>query len=171
MPAGEQRHLDAVHALYSDHHRWLCDWLRRKLGCAHSAADLAQDTFLRVMARQHAGEVREPRAFLATIARGLMVNHWRRLDLERTYLDGLRLRGESFASSPEDRALIVEALVAVDAMLDTLPERQRRAFLMSQLDGMGYRDIAAELKVSERMVKKYMAGTMLHCLAAVGGAG
>ncbi|MNJ69247.1 putative RNA polymerase sigma factor FecI [compost metagenome] len=49
-------------------------------------------------------------------------------------------------------------------MLDRLPHKARRAFLMSQLQGMTYAAIAAELEVSERMVKKYMAQAMLHCL-------
>ena len=67
--------------------------------------------------------------------------------------------------SPESQALIVETLLRIDAMLTQLP--QRSAFLMSQLHGMTYAAIATELGVSERMVKKYMAQAMLHCLMLV----
>ncbi|MDD3484875.1 sigma factor, partial [Azovibrio restrictus] len=38
---------DPLTRLYRDHHGWLQGWLRRRLGNAHEAADLAQDTFLR----------------------------------------------------------------------------------------------------------------------------
>ena len=38
-----------VEVLYNDHHHWLTGWLRRKLGCPDNAADLAQDTFIRVL--------------------------------------------------------------------------------------------------------------------------
>lgn len=38
-----------VRSLYIDHHGWLQGWLRRKLGNACDAADLAHDTFVRVM--------------------------------------------------------------------------------------------------------------------------
>ncbi|MFL9609593.1 sigma factor [Methylobacillus sp. Pita2] len=38
-----------VHQLYSSHHGWLYAWLRKKLGCQHIAADLAHDTFVRLM--------------------------------------------------------------------------------------------------------------------------
>ena len=31
-----------VAALYSEHHRWLQSWIKRKLGNAFDAADLAQ---------------------------------------------------------------------------------------------------------------------------------
>ena len=30
--------------LYADHHGWLSGWLRSRVGCSHTAADLAQDT-------------------------------------------------------------------------------------------------------------------------------
>ena len=49
-------------------------------------------------------------------------------------------------------------------MLDQLARPVRRAFVMSQLEGLTYREIAAVLDVSERMVKKFMAQAMLQCL-------
>ncbi|ATE60685.1 sigma-70 family RNA polymerase sigma factor [Thauera sinica] len=155
-----------VDLLYRDHHGWLLGWLRRKLGCAHDAADLAHDAFLRLLRRPVDLPLREPRAYLTTIAHGLVVNHWRRLEIERAWLDALMQQPESCQPSPEVRALAIEALLEVDALLSTLPDKPRRAFLMAQLDGFTYREIATELGVSERMVKKYMAQAMLHCLRA-----
>ena len=52
-----------------------------------------------------------------------------------------------------------------------VPEKVRRAFLMAQLQGMPYREIAGTLGVSERMIKKYMAQAMLACLALENGHG
>lgn len=43
---------DSVQTLYSDHHGWLHAWLRSKLGNAADAADLAQDTFVRLLQRR-----------------------------------------------------------------------------------------------------------------------
>lgn len=156
--------------LYLEHHGWLkgC-WLRRRLGCTETAADLAQDTFLRVLRREGQREaIHEPRAYLTTIAHGLLVNHWWRLEIEQAYLEALAGRPEPLTVSPEEQQLILETLYGIDAMLRALPERVRRAFLMAQLDGLSYRQIGEELGVSERMVKKYMARAMLHCLALKG---
>ncbi|MBE7373299.1 sigma-70 family RNA polymerase sigma factor [Pseudomonas lopnurensis] len=158
-----------LHRLYVDHHGWLNGWLRRHLGCNQKAADLAQDTFVRVLAKdEDMAAIREPRAYLHTIAKGLLLNHWRRRQIEQAYLDALALQPEPLAPSPEAQALIVETLLQVDALLARLPTKVRRAFLMSQLQGMTYAAIAVELGVSERMVKKYMAQAMLHCLTLVG---
>ena len=138
-----------LHRFYADHHGWLNGWLRRQLGCSQRAADLAQDTFVRVLSKDDdMAAIREPRAYLHTIAKGLLINHWRRRQIEQAYLDAL-------------------ALQRIDAMLAQLPTRVRSAFLMSQLHGMTYAAIATELGVSERMVKKYMAQAMLHCLMLV----
>ncbi|WP_028240490.1 sigma-70 family RNA polymerase sigma factor [Stutzerimonas azotifigens] len=150
---------------YADHHRWLHGWLRRQLGCRDNAADLAQDTFVRLLAReQDLRAIREPRAYLHAIARGLLLNHWRRRRIEQAYLEALAARPEPCAPSPERRALIIEALLEIDRLLSGLPEKARRAFLLSQLEGLTYAAIGAELGVSERMVKKYMAQAMFACL-------
>jgi RNA polymerase sigma-70 factor (ECF subfamily) len=54
MPVVETASHREVAALYTDHHGWLQGWLRRKVGNAFDAADLTQDTFVRILG------VREP---------------------------------------------------------------------------------------------------------------
>jgi RNA polymerase sigma-19 factor, ECF subfamily len=72
--------------LYSDHRAWLHGWLSRRLRCAWDAADLTQDTFARIWARRDLTGIREPRAFLTTVAHGLLVNFRRRREIEKAYL-------------------------------------------------------------------------------------
>ncbi|MEG0885070.1 MAG: sigma factor-like helix-turn-helix DNA-binding protein, partial [Janthinobacterium sp.] len=52
----------------------------------------------------------------------------------------------------------------IDAMLDGLGAKVRTAFLLSQLEGMAYADIAARLRVSERTVKRYMVQAYAQCI-------
>lgn len=160
----------SLQQLYREHSCWLNGWLRRRLGCAENAADLAQDTFLRVLSKERElTALREPRAYLSTIAHSLLVNHWRRQAVERAYLEALALQAQQHAPSPEAAELIIETLLAIDAMLLRLPSKVREAFLLSQLDGLTYAAIALRLQVSERMVKKYMAQAMLQCLLLAEG--
>lgn len=155
---------DSIASLYSSHHGWLHQWLWRKLGCRDGAADLAHDTFVRLLSARPAEALREPRAYLSTIASGLLVNHWRRLALERAYTEALALQEMPVAPSPEERALVIETLLQIDAMLNTLSVKARQAFLLSQIEGWTYAAIAAHLKVSERTIKTYMGQAMLQCL-------
>lgn len=153
--------------LYADHHGWLQAWLRRKLGCAFTAEDLAQDTFLRLLVRPRALDAgNNPRAYLTTIAKGLVVDHWRRADIERAWLAAMVEHPETLHPSAEHQAIIIETLVEVDRILAALPPKPREAFLLAQLHDLTYAEIGARLQVSERMVKKYMAQAMLHCLTA-----
>ncbi|TDF84740.1 sigma-70 family RNA polymerase sigma factor [Pseudomonas sp. H9] len=157
-----------IGALYSDHHRWLVGWLRSRLGCSQQAADLAQDTFVRLLVADRAqrlqAPLQEPRHFLVTVARRVMVDSFRRRAVEQAYLQTLAEQPEALVPSPEDQLMLIQALQAIDAMLDGLGARTKRAFLLSQLQGMDYKSIASELGVSVSSVTKYVARATEHCL-------
>lgn len=156
-----------LQSLYANHHGWLQAWLRKKLGCSFSAEDLAHDTFLRLLVRPRVLDVgRDARAYLTTIANGLVIDHWRRQEIERTWLAAMMELPESAHPSAEHQAIVIETLLEVDRILASLPDKPREAFLLSHLHDLTYAEIALRLKVSERMVKKYMAQAMLHCLSA-----
>ena len=157
-----------ITTLYSDHHGWLQAWLRKKLGDAGKAADLAHDTFVRLLAREELIAAREPRAFLTTVAQRVLFNHWRREELERAYLNALMHIPEVLAPSPEERAILLETLIEIDRMLDGLPLPVRRAFLHAQLDNMSHAEIAAELNISITTVKRYLVRAGVQCYFALG---
>ncbi|KPU93724.1 RNA polymerase subunit sigma [Variovorax paradoxus] len=163
MPAAEFVPPHEVQTLYSNHHGWLQGWLRRKLGCPHNAADLAQDTFVRVLGKKEPVAAAEPRAYLATIANGLVVDFHRRRALERAYLETLAALPEPQSPSLEERAIVLEALSAIDAMLDGMTPAIRQAFILSQLEGLTYAQIAQRLQVTVRTVNNYMLKALEHC--------
>ncbi|WP_155953995.1 RNA polymerase sigma factor FecI, partial [Escherichia coli] len=97
-------------SLYGTHHGWLKSWLTRKLQSAFDADDIAQDTFLRVMVSETLSTIRDPRSFLCTIAKRVMVDLFRRNALEKAYLEMLALMPEGGAPSPEERESQLETL-------------------------------------------------------------
>src|SRR5690606_34640686 len=149
----------SIEALYGDHHGWLKGWLRRRVGNASDAADLAHDTFVRVLGRQPAA-LREPRAYLATIANGLVVSHWRRQALEQAWLDVLASQPEPLAPSPEERSLILETLEEIARLIEGLPAKIREIFLLSQIDGLTYPQIAETMGITVNVVQKAMTRAM-----------
>lgn len=156
-----------IEALYTDHHGWLRGWLRRKLGNACDAADLAHDTYLRILRTGHVPQAQQSRQHLAQIANGLVIDLHRRRHIESAYLQALALLPEPLAPSEEERALAIEALIQIDAILHGLPAKAREALLLCKLDGMGYRDIAARLGVSVSSVEKYIAAALVACHQAL----
>lgn len=153
-----------IAAIYHAHHHWLQGWLRNRLGSASDAADIAHDTFLRVLARDVV--IREPRALLTTIAQGMVANFYRRRDIELAYEEALAAWPQPLGVSLEERAIVLETLVRIDALLHTLPAPVRQAFLLSQIDGMAQGEIAERLGVSLATVKRYIAKAMLLCCFA-----
>ncbi len=164
LPSGTT---DNIATLYGDHHGWLQGWLRKKLGNASDAADLAQDTFMRILlAKQRRDDtcLRAPRAYLTTVASRVLLNHYRRLSLERAYLDALALMPQLQVPAPEERLMILETLHEIDTMLDILPPKVRTTFLLAQFEGLSYADIAVRLDINIRTVKRYMAQAFEECI-------
>lgn len=154
-----------VHALYSSHHGWLKGWLRRKLGCSHQAADVAHDTFVRIMSVRRESLGQEPRALLTHIAKGLVIDHWRRQEVERVYLETIAHLPEPEVPSAEAQALIIEALSRIDAMLASLPSRTRDMFLLAQLDGLTLQQIAEQTMTPVITVRRHIQKALLACMA------
>ena len=127
----------------------------------HLASDITQDVFVRLLTRDSLPEIREPRAFLARIAQGLVADQWRRAAIERAWLKTVATM-ELSVPSPEEQIEIVEALVRIDALLGGLTPRARETFLLSRLEGLTYPEIAKKLSVSLSTVEKDMAAAMRH---------
>jgi RNA polymerase sigma-70 factor (ECF subfamily) len=156
----------SLEILYENNHDWLCQWLRRRLDSGDEAADLAHDTFLRVLRKpDESTGLREPRAYLTTIARGILNDHWRRRSLEKAWLESLASLPSEFALSAEKMVSMQQALQQLDNLLAGLAPHAREVFVLSQLEGLSYAQIAARLKLSDRTVKRYMAQGFELCLS------
>lgn len=155
--------------LYSDHHGWLFGWLRRRLGCTHNAADVAHDTFTRIIASRESLGLREPRAFLATVARRLLIDRARRQRIETAYLDELLALSDEQEGFPsaEQVACAIEALEQIARALDGLPAGPRAALLLRHLDGYSHQQIADEFNVSTKTVQGWLIKAMVHCHTAL----
>ncbi|MEK1908269.1 MAG: sigma-70 family RNA polymerase sigma factor [Pseudomonas sp.] len=149
---------------FSDHHRWLLQHIQRRLRNRADAEDTAAETFCQMLAaRVDPDSIEQPRAYLSTIARRLIFDRHRRRQLELAYLERLGNLPEALAPSPEEIALLVEALSAIDRTLAGLPLVVKKAFLYSQLDGFSYVEIGRRLGVSERTVSRYMTQALQQC--------
>ena len=169
MSGADTSHSDYVGGLFRSHYDWLCSRLHRHLDSRAHAEDIAADTFVQLLSSPCLGSsgeapIRQPRALLTTIAQRLMYQLWRRRDLERAYLDALDNDETSTSPSPEELAQMLEALQAIDQLLDGLPAKVKATFLLSQLNGLTYPEIAAELGISQRSVSDYMARAFNRCL-------
>lgn len=152
-----------IAVLYTDHHRWLTGWLARKLGNSADAADVAQDTFMRLLNGERSEATREPRALLTTVAQRVLFNLYRRRKIETAYLQTLEALPTQWAPSPETRAIVLQTLLAIDRVLAELPVPVREAFLFSQIDGLKQSEIAQRLGLSIATVQRHIVRAVHAC--------
>lgn len=167
MQSSDSLSLPAVEQLYRHHHGWLQGWLHRKLGDSSDAADLAQDTFVRLMAARRPPVLREePRALITHIAKGLLVDHWRRRAVQQAYLDAIAHLPEPQVPPPETGLMIVQTLVAIVAMLQRLPAATRDMFLLAQLDGLTLQEISDQTGKPVITVRRHLRKALMACMTA-----
>lgn len=153
--------------IYQQHYPWLHTWLKKRLNNSHTAADLAHDTFVRILSKQDVLNFEQPRALLTTVARGILVNWFQRQAVEQAYLDMLALQPEYYMPSPEQQIQSVESLVLIFQALANMTERQQQSFIWSQLEGLNYQQIADRQQVSVRTVMRDVSTALVHCLSII----
>lgn len=157
-----------LEALYTNHHAWLLSWLRRRLGDASDAADLAHDTFVRLMTSSRGAAIGdEPRAFLTHVAKGLVIDLWRRRELERAYLEALARLPEAHAPSPETQMQVIEALLQIDRLLAGLAPATRSIFLLAQLDGLTLAQISEQMSMPVITVRRHIHKALVTCMGVL----
>jgi RNA polymerase sigma-70 factor (ECF subfamily) len=154
---------EQLNAAFRTHALELRQFLRGQLRCAHTAADLTQETWLRLVA--HSGQpVDDLRAFIFRIARNLAIDHMR-LHGRRSVLDeGLAYLYEVTGDPPELDEVVAaqQELARLGRALEELPEQTQRIFRLSRLHGRPHQQVARELGVSVSTVEKQMARALDH---------
>jgi len=155
-----------VERLFAEHRHALQAYFHRRLRTKADAADLAQEVYMRMLRITDPQAIRNPQAYLYTVASNLVKE---RAVLDRrlaTSLDiddlGVQQKlGE--LPSPECALQADEMSAHLRAALEQLPRRWHTAIILQYRYGLTYREIADRLGVSPSMVKKYLAQAMGHC--------
>lgn len=158
-----------IDELYKNHRGWLHQWLRQKLGNNDQAADLVQDTFIKLLqTRDELLGLKEPRAYLTSIAKNLLIDQIRRKRIEQAYLDGLSQMEYMLdtVASPEEQLQIIQALDQLCKALEDVSAKAQQAFILHYLEGYTHKETAAQLGVSTKMIQKYLASCLIRCYQA-----
>ena len=144
----------------------LVRFLKRRSSSVEDAADLAQDTFVRLSAVD-LSQIRKPASFLFTTA----------LNLLRDRARSSQARHAAFSMSADDAQLVCPAphaerildgeqrLRALEEALHELSPKCRAVFVLFHFEEMSHREIADRLRISVSMVEKYVKQAVTHCEA------
>jgi RNA polymerase sigma factor (sigma-70 family) len=162
----------------SEHARWFSEevqphepalraYLQARFPTLGDHDDLVQETYSRLIRAQANGGVRHPKAFLFTTARNAAFDLFRRRGAKPTeavtdLVELTVLEERPGAGEQLDQSYELEVLADAVRML---PDRCRQVIMLRYLDGLAYKEIAAQLGISPETVRVHMAKGMRRCAA------
>jgi len=122
--------------LFGAHRPGLVRYLTRVVGHPETAQDLAQDVFVRVAQAERLPEgTSAQKSWLFTIARNLAIDHHRRRSLRDVHRMPESAAEPVRTETSHDSAVVNQALATLDQMA-------RDVFVMRELAGLSYAEIA-----------------------------
>ena len=142
----------ATQGLYERHAAKIQSYCQHQLGSREEAEDAVQTTFMNAFRALGRGVVPEAEsAWLFKIAENVCLSRrrssWRRGKIESPSDFGVI---EEIVPGPSVQR---DELIGIEDALASMPEQQRRAILLREWQGLSYREIAAELEVSQSAVE------------------
>ena len=139
---GQKEFLD----LYDQHANSIYRFILFKVSNADMAWDLAQDCFMKVWEywSRKPGEIANPKAFLFTVARNLVIDFWRaRARTQTVELDTETMDvAIDVGNSAHDRLVLRDEIQEVMQLLDRLPPDDREVLTLRFTEELSFREIA-----------------------------
>ena len=163
MARAQQGEAVAFEVLVVKYQRRVAATIRRLVRDDRITEELTQEAFLSVfVALPSFKPDGDFAAWLFTIARNAARSYLRSAQNRQDDrpIQGLDEVGDSdkfgVAPSPEEEAMAHQLFERIDAEMAALPEAQRRALVMREIDGMDYKSIAAALEQPVNTVKSHI---------------
>jgi RNA polymerase sigma factor (sigma-70 family) len=151
-----------VARLFRDHNRTLVLYLAARLKDVQCAREVAQEAYVRLLQLENTGTVSFLRAYLFKIAGNIAIDRLRQ-QKTRARLDQPQELGDIFLEPSAERMLIGrEELAHLGQLVAELPERYQQAFRLHRLEDYSFVDIAKNMGIKERMVRRYVTNTLLY---------
>lgn len=172
VPGSAPRLADSsIERLYRDYRDELCRKLRRMFGSGPpDPEDAAQTAFVRLASMDDPGRVLNPRAFLFTTARNIVLDHKRSQGVQFEYARNAIATGahENLDElTPEHVYLHRERFEIVRRTLEKLPEKQKVVLNLHRNHGYTYQQIARETGWSYGDVHRQMDAALATLMDAL----
>ena len=152
------------------HEKEVRGWLRRHVRrlAPSDIDDLMQDAYARLWTADYAGIV-NGRSYLFSVVRNLLAEQARRariVPMERLgEIEALRIPSEE--PGPDRRVSAQNELERLERIVASLPSQCRRAFQLQKFQNRSQREIASEMRITEKTVEKHLATALARVLEAL----
>lgn len=133
-------------------------WLRRRLPRTLELDDIVQEAYAVLANIDDVSHIDNPRAYLFTTAQSVVLQQVRRAQVVSfetvAELENLDAARDEF--DPERHAVAGDELRRIAALILSLPEKCRHAFVLRKIHGLSQREIAGRMGISENTVEKHI---------------
>ncbi len=151
-----------IETLFTLHQGELVGRLTKIVHCADIATDLTQESFLILTKTAKSQTIQQPRGFLFRVATNLAFDY---LKHNKVIANHVEKQGDSYlqeSPSAEHVAIQQQRLDLFKDMVNELPPRCRDVFILYKVQGKSYKEIAAELNISQSGVEKHIMKGLKH---------
>jgi RNA polymerase sigma factor (sigma-70 family) len=146
-------------------------WLRRWAGRDQDIDDVIQEAYCRLAALDDVTRIGSGRAYLFQTTRNIVLEQVRRSKIVRidnvTDMNSLNIVDES---PPMDRVVSgVRELQRVEQLIERLPLKCRRVFILRRIHGVSQREIARMFGISQNAVEKQASRGLKLIIKALEG--
>jgi RNA polymerase sigma factor (sigma-70 family) len=141
-------------------------FLGRRVRRQPEIAELVQEVYVRMLGVRDIESLRNPEAYLYTVASNLAKEHAVReraaqqaIDLDDPSVQELLAEVPAFGASIDTE----QRVKRLRQLLRQLPPKCHAAVVLAYWHGLTYDAIAERLDVSPHMVKKYLSQALMHC--------
>lgn len=147
-------------------------WLSRRRVHGLEIDDIVQETYARLSALDSVSGIANVRSYVFQIAYSVMVSHIRRSRVVSFQtVSNIEELGTIADMTPEDQVIGRDELHRLAAAVARLPGKVRDVFILRRVHGLGQRDVARKLGLSESTVEKHMSRSIFLLMTLFSGSG
>lgn len=129
-------------------------YLSRRAQCSEEAADIYQESVVRVLEQAKKSPISNPIAYAISIAKNLLTQR------ELNYEEGIE-EASTTQTNPELNLQRTQKLELIYQALEKMPEQRRRVFELRRLNGESRESIANQLNISSETVTRHISRAMV----------
>ncbi len=159
LKEGDER---AFNTLFQKYYSSMCHFARQFLNDSEMAEETVQDMFVRIWEKRESLNIESSvKHYLFRSVRNQCLNQIQHQKIRKQYASMVKESAHQDID-PDQYYLEVDLLKRIEKSIDALPVKRQEIFRLSREQGMKYKEIAEELKISVKTVEAQMGLALKH---------
>ncbi|MCA1326107.1 sigma-70 family RNA polymerase sigma factor [Herbaspirillum sp. alder98] len=146
------------------HYNELVGFFSRAVSDRHTASDIVQECYARLLAMEARTALNDPRALLYRTGKNIVTDGARRKLAEARMLETLALIMPDEAPCVERQVCARQQLDRLLSRLQAMPRKRREAFILVRLYGLTHAQAAKQMQCSEAAIEKHIVRGVIDCI-------